>query len=534
MTLGAKTLTASYAGDANFAGSVSGGESHQVNPASTTTTLVSSQNPSIVDDTVTFTATVSPAPAGGTVAFKEDGAAIAGCGAQPLTAGQATCATAALTAQVHRITAAYSGDANYDLSSSDALYQGVHARPAVGAGAGHTCGLKADGTLACWGDNGYGQTAVPSNPNWVQVSASWYHTCGLQADGTLACWGDNTYGQTAVPSNPNWVQVSVGLYHTCGLQADGTLACWGSNSDGQTDVPSPNANWVQVSAGLYHTCGLKADGMLVCWGWNYDGQTTVPSNPNWVQVSVGGYHTCGLQADGTLACWGYNGSGRATVPSPNANWVQVSAGLPYTCGLKADGTLACWGDNTYGQAAVPSPNAKWVQVSVGRYHTCGLQADGTLRCWGDNGYGQAPVITLAPATLPNAMFGVAYAQNLSAGGGSATPYTFSALSGAVPPGLALNADGTWSGMPTAAGAFNFTAEAKDANNIAGTRDYALTVDRASTSTTITSATPDPSELGQPVTVQFSVTSAAARRRATSRSAMGRSRAPRPLPRVNAR
>ena len=306
MTLGAKTLTARYAGDANFAASVSAAESHQVNPASTTTTLVSSPNPSVVNDSVTFTANVSPAPAGGTVAFKEDGAVIAGCGARPLTAGQATCATAALTAQVHRITAAYSGDANH-LSSSDALYQGVHARPAVAAGWVHTCGLQADGTLACWGYNDDGRTTVPSNPNWVQVSTGSYHTCGLQADGTLACWGDNWEGQTSVPSNPNWVQVSAGDQHTCGLQADGTLVCWGYNSDGQTDVPGPNANWVQVSAGGLHTCGLQADGTLACWGRNGEGQTTVPSNPDWVQVSAGGLHTCGLKADGTLACWGRNG-----------------------------------------------------------------------------------------------------------------------------------------------------------------------------------------------------------------------------------
>ena len=316
---------------------------------------------------------------------------------------------------------------------------------------------------------------MPSNPSWVQVSAGEGHTCGLQADGTLACWGRNDHGQTTVPGpNANWVQVSAGRSHTCGLQADGTLVCWGDNTYGQASVPS-NPNWVQVSAGDRHTCGLKADGTLVCWGDNTYGQASVPSNPNWVQVSAGDRHTCGLKADGTLACWGQNGSGQTTVPS-NPNWVQVSAGWYHTCGLQADGTLACWGDNHDGRTTVPSPNTNWVQVSAGRRHTCGLKADGTLVCWGYNHDGEAPVVTLAPATLPNATLGVAYTQNLSAGGGSATPYTFSVLAGAVPPGLALNANGTWSGIPTAPGTFNFTAQAKDANNIAGTRDYALTVD----------------------------------------------------------
>jgi alpha-tubulin suppressor-like RCC1 family protein len=31
------------------------------------------------------------------------------------------------------------------------------------------------------------------------VSAGGYHTCGVQTDGTVACWGDETYGQAGPP-----------------------------------------------------------------------------------------------------------------------------------------------------------------------------------------------------------------------------------------------------------------------------------------------------------------------------------------------
>lgn len=33
---------------------------------------------------------------------------------------------------------------------------------AVSAGNSHSCGIKADGSVACWGDNGYGQTNTPA------------------------------------------------------------------------------------------------------------------------------------------------------------------------------------------------------------------------------------------------------------------------------------------------------------------------------------------------------------------------------------
>lgn len=163
----------------------------------TTITLESSPNPAVVGQTITFIATVSPAPDGGTVAFKASGVDITGCEARPLTGGQATCASAALAAGVQPITAAYSGNAAYDASTSAGLYQGVYVRPAVSTGWYHTCEPKPDGTLACWGANNEGQITVPApNADWVQVSAYGYHTCGMKADGALACWGRNSEGKT--------------------------------------------------------------------------------------------------------------------------------------------------------------------------------------------------------------------------------------------------------------------------------------------------------------------------------------------------
>jgi alpha-tubulin suppressor-like RCC1 family protein len=63
---------------------------------------------------------------------------------------------------------------------------------------GHTCGIRQDGTLWCWGSNthgelGLGDTTTRYRPyqvgtaTWSQVDASFTKTCGLQINGTLWC-----------------------------------------------------------------------------------------------------------------------------------------------------------------------------------------------------------------------------------------------------------------------------------------------------------------------------------------------------------
>ncbi len=55
------------------------------------------------------------------------------------------------------------------------------------------------------------------------LSSGLLYTCFLQADGTVACWGNNEYGQ-ATPWTPGpFVQVSAGGYHTCGIKSDGSV-----------------------------------------------------------------------------------------------------------------------------------------------------------------------------------------------------------------------------------------------------------------------------------------------------------------------
>ena len=68
------------------------------------------------------------------------------------------------------------------------------------------------------------------------VTAGFRHTCGLREDRSIVCWGWNEYEQTTVPAGA-YTQVAAGGYHTCGLREDGSIACWGWNDDNQTTLP---------------------------------------------------------------------------------------------------------------------------------------------------------------------------------------------------------------------------------------------------------------------------------------------------------
>ena len=50
--------------------------------------------------------------------------------------------------------------------------------------------------------------------------------CGVRLDGTVACWGDNSVGEADPPAGVS-SQVSAGRDYTCGVRPPGTLECWG-------------------------------------------------------------------------------------------------------------------------------------------------------------------------------------------------------------------------------------------------------------------------------------------------------------------
>ena len=108
--------------------------------------------------------------------------------------------------------------------------------------------------------------AIPPGP-YSAISAGGY-ICGVRTDGSIACWGQQ-YDPGEIPDGP-FASVSVGISQACGVKTDGSVRCWGDDSAGQAYSPPGTFVAVSGSGSGRFSCGLKADGSAMCWG------TTLP------------------------------------------------------------------------------------------------------------------------------------------------------------------------------------------------------------------------------------------------------------------
>jgi hypothetical protein len=124
--VGTRTVKAVYGGDATFAPSISAALHQSVAKAASTTVLVSSLNPSVFGQSVTFTATAAPQFSGtptGRVTFRNGTRSL---GEATLSGGVASFTTTKLAAGTLSITAEYEGNVSFTSSTSAPLSQVVN------------------------------------------------------------------------------------------------------------------------------------------------------------------------------------------------------------------------------------------------------------------------------------------------------------------------------------------------------------------------------------------------------------------------
>ena len=63
----------------------------------------------------------------------------------------------------------------------------------VSSGGMHSCALhKTAGSILCWGDNEHGQASPPTTGTYTAIASGETHTCAIRSDGNVVCWGSIT------------------------------------------------------------------------------------------------------------------------------------------------------------------------------------------------------------------------------------------------------------------------------------------------------------------------------------------------------
>ncbi|MSP26299.1 MAG: hypothetical protein EXR75_14315 [Myxococcales bacterium] len=327
----------------------------------------------------------------------------------------------------------------------------------LSAGEKHSCALSADGFVKCWGRNFDGQLGLGDQqnrgdgPNELgeillpialgtgktakEIAAGLAHTCATLNDGSVKCWGYNGYGQLGIGNTQ--------------ARGDGPLEM----GDYLSAVPlGTGKSAAALASGVEHTCVILNDASIKCWGRNLYGQlglgdtlhrgdnpnelgealATVPlgGSKNAKSISLGAFHSCAILNDDSVKCWGYNGFGQLglgdtlsrgdnptelgdlllAVPlGAGKKAVAIASGYNHTCALLDDASVKCWGGNYAGQLGLGNTQARGdgpnemgdllpsvslgigktaKALAAGRAHTCAVLNDNSIKCWGSNNYGQ--------------------------------------------------------------------------------------------------------------------------------------------------
>jgi alpha-tubulin suppressor-like RCC1 family protein len=329
---------------------------------------------------------------------------------------------------------------------------GARQSQGIFVGVYHTCSITASGQVQCWGDDAGAQLGTgdfsldacvgrPCNRRAStlaglrgvsELALGEMHSCALREDGSVSCWGTGavgrgerlatcTYGPCATTPidaslDAEVVQVVSGQGavpgpgHSCALLEDGGVRCWGSNRLGQVGIadarppddyvealagvpePSPVAlprAAVELFAGHAHSCARLDDGTLYCWGGDQRGQLGTSATP-----------PCPLYEDASFAC--ATTPQRVMIPSPVTRvWLSRIG----TCARTVDDELWCWGIGEYGQlgddptllrecgyfrcsntAVRVQSDARVESLVYDLVKICTLSESGSIACWGHSSF----------------------------------------------------------------------------------------------------------------------------------------------------
>jgi uncharacterized protein (TIGR03437 family) len=449
------------------------------NTQATTTALASSLNPSTYGQSITLTATVSPAPANGTVTFN-DGTITLGSG--NLSGGTATLTLSTLSVGAHPLTAVYGASTSATLiqtvnqESPGTIYSNLSGAVTPG---GRYIGLippsssYVDGAAFTPGGQNYTLTQVQANLSFSSgvndMIISLYSDSAETSGSLLESW--NLSGLlTSAPSIITMNSVAhpsllAGHQYwlTAGMSQPTSIGVWWSNNLGINGITSNSLN-----GGPFTIFPITTDGSMPAFA--------ILGNP--------------VQAASPAALVFSPSSASLTSPPGSSAPLTAATSLQNSGGTATSFTVTSdqpWLSSYTISASLPAGQSISILASInpfglqpGQTYTGHLtaQGTGTTAIFTVVFTPLSAALSVTTTSLPSGTVGTPYSAQLSAAGGT-PPYGSWAAAGNLPPGLTLSpSTGVIAGTPsTAAGSpFNFNVTVRDSTgNVSPSAPLSLTI-----------------------------------------------------------
>ncbi|RLT33238.1 MAG: hypothetical protein DWI54_00240 [Chloroflexi bacterium] len=344
----------------------------------------------------------------------------------------------------------------------------------IAAGSYHTCAILDNGSLKCWGFNASGQLGQDTTANIgdgsgemgdslpainlgsgrtaVAVAAckrgDLDYTCAILDNGTLKCWGDNGFGQLGQGDMNNRgdstaemaalaavnlgtgiqvTAVAIGAAHSCQILSSTNIKCFGHGQNGKLGYGDADTRGYTSSAMGDNLPIVDLDGVSPTatstpvdtdtpTASNTPVDTSTPSQTNTPTVTRTASKTYTRSKTPTRSKTKTKTRTPTKSKTPTRTPIgyvsRVSAlasGSSHSCAILASSVVKCWGLNTNGQLGLGDTASRGdaggemgnslpavdlgtgvlaSKIYAGSDHTCILTTTKRVKCWGGNGAGQ--------------------------------------------------------------------------------------------------------------------------------------------------